>query len=117
MVFLRDLTEARMSEHSNAILVGAGIPTSLLISGSLVLFARRRSFSSFLQVFGVFGAGGLMLVVLTHAAETFHLFPFMQWGLEDSLGHYLDFGSAVLGLTLFPVGYFLHAMKMRPAAR
>ncbi len=27
----------------------------------------------------------------------------MNWGDEHSVGHYLDFGSAVLGLTLFPV--------------
>jgi hypothetical protein len=100
-----------MTEYSYAILLGAGIPTSLLISGSLVLFTKIKSFSSFLQVLG---AGCLTLVVLTHVAEAFHLFTFMQWGLENSLGHYLDFGSAVLGVTLFPVGYFLHAMNTRP---
>jgi hypothetical protein len=37
----------------------------------------------------------------------------MHWGLEHSLGHYLDFWSAVLGLTLFPIGYLLHALTKR----
>src|SRR6266568_3876790 len=51
------------------------------------------------------GAGCLLVVVLTHIAEALKLFPSMQWGSPSSVGHYLDFSSAVLGLTLFPVGY------------
>lgn len=31
--------------------------------------------------------------------------------LEHSVGHYLDLWGAVLGLTLFPIGYLLHALK------
>lgn len=50
-----------------------------------------------------------MMVVLTHIAEAFELMPGMHWGLEASAGHYLDLGSAVLGLTLFPTGYLAHA--------
>lgn len=99
-----------MSEHAYAMLLGVGIPASLLFSGSLVLLARGRSFSSLLQVVG---AGCMVLVVLTHIAEALQLFHSMQWGLETSVGHFLDFGSAVLALTLFPVGYFLHALKWR----
>jgi hypothetical protein len=34
----------------------------------------------------------------------------MHWGDTHSVGHYLDFASAVLGLTLFPIGYLLHAL-------
>jgi hypothetical protein len=37
----------------------------------------------------------------------------MRWGLEDSIGHYIDLGSAVLGLTLFPTGYCLYALTTR----
>jgi len=29
----------------------------------------------------------------------------MRWGLQDSVGHYLDLYSCVLGLTLFAAGY------------
>jgi len=53
-----------------------------------------------------------MVVVLTHVSEAFHLFPWMDWGSEHSVGHYLDFGSAVLGLMSFPVGYLLHALRL-----
>jgi hypothetical protein len=53
----------------------------------------------------------LVVVVLTHVSETLSLFPWMHWGLEHSAGHYLDLGSAVLGLTFFPVGYLFHALR------
>jgi hypothetical protein len=101
-----------MSEHAYAMLLGIGIPICLLFSGSLVLFSRENTVSSFLQLLG---AGGLMVVMLTHIAEVFQLLPWMHWGSEHSLGHYLDFGSAVLGLTSFPLGYLIHALTKRPA--
>jgi zinc transporter ZupT len=88
------------------------VPVCMLFSGSVVLFFSARTVSSFLQFFG---AGCLIVVVLTHVFEALHLFPWMHWGLEHSVGHYLDFFSAVLGLTLFPVGYLLHALNQRHA--
>jgi hypothetical protein len=51
-----------------------------------------------------------MIVVLTHLFEALHLFPSMNWGRPHSVSHYLDFWSALLGLTLFPVGYFFNAL-------
>jgi hypothetical protein len=84
------------------------LPAGMLFSGSLVLFSRGKSVCSFLQLVG---AGCLVVVVLTHVAEALHLFPWMQWGQEHSVGHYLDFSGAVLGLTLFPIGYLLHALR------
>jgi hypothetical protein len=65
---------------------------------------------AFLQLLG---AGGLVVVVLTHIAETFGLLPWMQWALEQSAGHYLDLWSAILGLTAFPAGYLLYALTLR----
>jgi hypothetical protein len=59
----------------------------------------------------LFGAGCLVVVVSTHVAEALHLFPWMHWGLAHSVGHYLDFWSAVLGLTSFPIGYVLYLLK------
>lgn len=56
------------------------------------------------------GASCIVLVVLTHVCEALRLFPAMHWGLEHSAGHYLDLVGAVLGLTLFPAGYF-HALR------
>jgi len=34
----------------------------------------------------------------------------MHWGLEHSVGPYLNYWSAVLGLSLFPIGYLLHSL-------
>ena len=87
------------------------LPACMLFIGSVVIFRRGKTVSSILQLLG---AGCLMLVVLTHVSEALHLFPWMQWGLEHSVGHYLDFWSAVFGLTLFPIGYLLHALAKRP---
>ena len=86
------------------------VPTCMLFLGSVILFSRERGVGSFLQPIG---AGCLVVVVLTHISEALHLFPWMHWGLDHSVGHYLDFWSAVLGLMLFPVGYLLRALAKR----
>jgi hypothetical protein len=84
----------------------------MLFSGSVIWFRRGKTVFSFLQLLG---AGCLVVVVLTHVSEALHLLPWMHWGLEHSVGHYLDFWSAVLGLTLFPIGYLLQVFaKRRP---
>jgi hypothetical protein len=97
---------------SLAVLFAFGLQTSLLLVGSFILFSRDKSASSVLQLLG---ATFLMVVVLAHVAETSNLFPWMGWGLQHSAGHYLDFGSAVLGLTFFPIGYLWHTVT-RPSA-
>jgi hypothetical protein len=88
--------------------LAALVPVCMLFAGSAVLFSRGKTVYSFLRLLG---SGCLVMVVLTHVSETLRLFPWMHWGLEHSAGHYLDLGSAVLGLTLFPVGYLLHALR------
>ena len=88
------------------------IPAGVLFSGSAVLFSKGKSVHSLLQLLG---AACLVLVVLAHIFEGVQLFPWMHWGEERSIGHYLDFGCAVLGLTLFPLGYLLHALT-KPAS-
>ena len=92
--------------------MAAFVPVCMLFSGSAVLFFRGKTVCSLLQLLG---AGCLMMVVLTHVCEALHLFPSMHWGLEHSVGHYLDFWSAVLGLTLFPAGYLFDALTKRRA--
>lgn len=82
-------------------------PACMLFSGSAVMFFSGKTAPLFLQLFG---AGCLMVVVLAHVFEVLHLFPWVHWGDEDSAGHYLDFGGAILGLTAFPAGYLLHAL-------
>src|SRR5947209_11471324 len=86
------------------------VPACMLFSGSLFFFCREKAVCSFLQLIGT---GCLVVVVLTHVSEALHLFPLMHWGIEHSAGHYLDFWSAVLTLTLFPIGYLLYALRKR----
>lgn len=89
--------------------VAALIPTTMLFSGAVVLCFKEKGkvVWSFLQLVG---AGCLVVVALTHLSEAVHMFPWMRWGVEDSVGHYLDLSSALLGLTLFPLGYLFHAL-------
>jgi len=86
------------------------IPAGMLFFGSIVLFFRAKTVSCFLQLLG---AACLVVVVLAHICEAFHLFPSMHWGHEHSVGHYVDFWSAVLGLSLFTTGYLLHSLTTR----
>jgi len=88
------------------------VPACMLFSGSMVLFLREKTISSSLQLIG---SGYFMVVVLTRIGEALNLFPRMLWGFEHTAGHYLDLGSAVLGLTLFPVGYLIHVLIKHPA--
>jgi succinate dehydrogenase/fumarate reductase cytochrome b subunit len=85
------------------------VPAGLLFSYSLVLSKRRAPWSALQLV----GATCLVIVVLTHVCEALRLFPWMHWGAEHSVGHYLDLSSAVLGLTLFPAGYLIRVIMKR----
>jgi hypothetical protein len=53
------------------------------------------------------GLAFLFIVALTHIAEDFHIFPAMGWGLPDSVGHYLDLVSAILGCALLLISLVL----------
>jgi len=86
----------------------AMVPASMLLCGALVLFHRRKTVPFLLQLVG---AACLVVVALAHVSEALQLLPWMQWGLENSAGHYVDLGSVVLGLTLFPIGYLAHALR------
>ena len=78
------------------------VPVCILASWSLLSFLRSRTVWRGLQLVG---AGFLSMVVLTHICEALQLLPSMQWGSPTSVGHYLDLSSAILGITLFPLGY------------
>jgi hypothetical protein len=88
------------------------VPASMLFSGSFILFRRRRTISSFLQILG---AGCVVVVVLTHIFEALRVFSWMRWGGDNSVGHYVDLSSALLALALFPAGYLLYAVSDRKA--
>jgi hypothetical protein len=83
----------------------------LMFSGSIVLFLKAKTIWSFLRLVG---AGCLLVVGLCHICEAVRLFPWMRWGLRDSVGHYLNLWSALLGLTLFPAGYIGERLSRPP---
>jgi hypothetical protein len=86
------------------------VPVILLVSGAVAVFSKTRTISALLQLLG---AGCLIVVVLAHICEALDLLPWMGWGLPNSIGHYLDLGSAAFGLALFPIGYLWHALTRR----
>jgi uncharacterized membrane protein len=80
----------------------ASVPVCALFCWSFVSFRRTKRVWPGLQLVG---AACLVVVVLTHVAEALQLFPSAHWGSPTSLGHYLDLSAAILGVTLFPLGY------------
>ena len=75
---------------------------------------RMRIIWRLLQLLGL---ACLMIVVLTHIAETFHLFPMMGWGQPTSAGHYVDLVSAILGCILLPLGFLGNALMRRKTSK
>ena len=90
------------------------VPVCIILAGSIVLFVRATAGPTVLQLVG---ASCLVIAVLTHVCEALHFMTWMGWGQEGSVGHYLDLSSAALGLTLFPLGFLLHALGYRATAR
>jgi hypothetical protein len=84
------------------------VPMGMLLAGSAILFFKEKTLWPFLQLLG---AGCLAVVVLAHVSEALGWFPWMHWGLENSVGHYLDLSGAIIGLILFPIGYLLYALR------
>jgi len=83
----------------------------LVVSGlSIRSFLRERDARSSVQLTG---AGFLLVVVLAHIAEAFHLFPAMGWGLPNSAGHYVDLVSAIAGTILLVAGYLARVQSKR----
>ena len=95
----------------NATLVKALIGlilVGILVAVSVAQVTRKRTPASFL---GLFGAGCLVVVALTHVTEALRLFPRMQWGDPYSIGHYIDMTSAILGIALLLGGYVLQVYR------
>ena len=88
------------------------VPTSTLFVASAIMFSREKRLWAVLQIVG---AAGMMIVVLAHVCEGLQLFPWMYWGRERSIGHYLDIFAAILAAALFPMGFIIHALKMKRA--
>jgi hypothetical protein len=91
-------------------LIVIGVPVCAAFVASAISFAKEKTAPSFVQLLG---AGFLIVVVFTHIAERLHLFPWMGWGLPNSVGHYVDLVSVVAGLILFPAGYLSRRLNTR----
>jgi hypothetical protein len=74
---------------------------------------KRRRRVTVGQVLLLSGSACLIIVVLTHVAEAFHILPAMGWGLPNSVGHYLDLASAILGCALLPLGFLAIILTRR----
>lgn len=84
------------------------IPASLLLVGSLKSFSMSPRLPNILMVIG---AVCLTIVPITHICEGLQWFTFLHWGDENSIGHYIDLLTAVIGVILFPAGYFLDVIR------
>jgi len=82
----------------------------LLVIGSGLLYARSKNLWTLLQLVG---AASLAGVAVAHVCEAWRPFPGHGWGQEVNPGHYLDLSCALLGLTAFPLGYLIAALKSR----
>jgi hypothetical protein len=65
------------------------------------------------QFLQILGSACLLIVVLTHIAEAFHIFPAMGWGKPNSADHYLDLVTAILAATLLPLGFAADTLTRR----
>src|SRR5215469_5323650 len=92
-------------------LLAIGIPVSVILFVTVVGYAREKKFVA--TSTGRWRSIPAHCGARTHIAEAFHLVPWMRWGESDSPGHYLDFFSATLGLTLLPLGYLFHMLNRR----
>jgi hypothetical protein len=90
--------------------LAALVSVCTLFGGSVVLLFRVKTAWCVLQVVG---AGSLGAVILARLCEGLHLLTWMGLGLEHSLGHYVDLLGAVLGATLFPLGYLVDVLARR----
>lgn len=91
---------------------------SLFVSGVLLISIRALSRERNLwRMMQLGGAVCLAVMVFAHIAEEFHFFARMGWGLPHSSGHYVDLASAMLGLTLLPVGFCADAMLRKRSTK
>jgi hypothetical protein len=92
--------------------VAALAPAGMLLVGSTRQLSRGKGTAA---VFQFIGAICFVVVIIAHLAEALSWFPWMHWGLDDSVGHYIDLLAAIGGLALFPIGYPFGALTREVA--
>jgi len=88
------------------------VATGMLLVGSALQFSRRKGTAA---IFQLIGAACLMVVIIAHVCEALNWFPWMHWGLEHGVGHYVDLVAVIGGLSLFPTGYLFGALTREVA--
>ena len=88
------------------------VPTAMLLVGSALQLSRRKDTAVLLHLIG---AACFAVVVIAHFCEALNWFPWMHWGLENSIAHYVDLVAAIGGLSLFPIGYLFGALTREVA--
>ena len=97
-----------MIERANCIvmmprLIMIGTVVCIACGASARSFAREKTALAMTQLVG---AGFLLVVMFAHVCEAFGFIPSLGWGRPSTVGHYIDFISAVAGSILLPLGYF-----------
>ena len=84
----------------------------LILIGVAVCFAVGASIASLVEektgmaLTQLVGASLLLVVIFAHVCEAFGFLASFGWGRPNTLGHYIDFVSAIAGAILLPIGYF-----------
>lgn len=85
------------------------VPSCTVLAASAVMFGKQKRLWSVLQLVG---AAGVMVVILAHLCEALQVLPWLRWGQERSVGHYVDLLGGIVGIIFFPLGYLLHALAI-----
>jgi hypothetical protein len=80
--------------------------TSALLAASAILYQRRGTIGFLLQLLG---AACFVVVALAHVFEALAILSTLGWGQPHSVGHYIDLGATVLGVTFIVVGVIVAA--------
>jgi len=88
--------------------------TSTLLVGLAILCRRCGTVDSALKLLGVACFVVFVAVALTHVSEALAILPTLGWGQPRSIGHYIDLGAAVLGLTLVFAGLLFQYVHRAP---
>lgn len=84
-------------------LIALGVVGPLFV-WSVVRIRKQATAGATLQLVG---ALALLAVIGAHVCEGFRLFPSWGWGRPNTVGHYFDLTSAIVGVTFVPVGFVL----------
>ena len=117
--------ESRAARIAGALLFVLAACVVMLSAMSLLTYNEPRasvtgivillSAATVIALLKLIGGACLVVVVIDHLCEALGWLPLMQWGVENSIGHYIDLVAAIGGLSLFPIGYLLGAVTREAA--